>query len=538
MKHARQAQRTETGKRDGGGPSPSRHRFLDQAQRTCNASTSYNTRSLRLFFLIACGLLTRLAAAQPYYVAPDGSDANAGTLEQPFATVERALALVVPGDTVYVRGGTYRYPAALRIDASGTEGQYLNLWAYPGEVPVLDFTGAPRGIDLRGSYVYIKGLVAEHAEDNGVYVKRASHNRIEQMVARFNGDSGVQVEDGSAYNLLLNVDSYGNYDAQNHGENADGFAIKFGVGPGNVLRGCRAWGNSDDGYDFWEAGEGVTVEESWAFRNGHNVWDGADFEGNSNGFKLGHGSGAHRLVRNLAWGHRAHGFDVNGNTSGVTLYHNTAFDNLGRNFYFDDDANVEQGLSLLRNNVSVGGSVRMDDAVTDHASNSWNPGFNAGGADFVSLNDAGSDGPRQADGSLPVLGFLRLAEGSDLIDTGEDVGLAFLGSAPDLGAFEFGDTGIGAEDHPEVPRTIRWLPNYPNPFLSVTHLAFELGEAGPIRLTIYDLLGRLVATLVEAPRPAGRHTVVWDAAGLPSGTYYARLEGPRHTGIRTLTLQK
>jgi hypothetical protein len=44
--------------------------------------------------------------------------------------------------------------------------------------------------------------------------------------------------------------------------------------------------------------------------------------------------------------------------------------------------------------------------------------------------------PRQPDGSLPVLSFLHLAGGSDLIDVGTDVGLPFLGSAPDLGAFE------------------------------------------------------------------------------------------------------
>ena len=155
-------------------------------------------------------------------------------------------------------------------------------------------------VDLRGSYLHLKGLVAEKANDNGVYVKRASHNVIEQVVSRYNGDSGVQVEDGSAYNLLLNVDSYGNYDAGNHGETADGFAIKFGVGPGNVLRGCRAWGNSDDGYDFWSRDdpgqEGVLVEDSWAFENGHNVWGGASFQGDSNGFKLGHGPGPHVLV--------------------------------------------------------------------------------------------------------------------------------------------------------------------------------------------------------------------------------------------------
>jgi hypothetical protein len=56
--------------------------------------------------------------------------------------------------------------------------------------------------------------------------------------------------------------------------------------------------------------------------------------------------------------------------------------------------------------------------------------------DFASVVAAGMDGARQADGSLPELPFMRLAAGSDLIDSGVDVGLPFAGAAPDLGAFE------------------------------------------------------------------------------------------------------
>ena len=60
-------------------------------------------------------------------------------------------------------------------------------------------------------------------------------------------------------NLILNVDSFANYDPAKHGENADGFAAKFrDLGPGNVFRGCRSFGNSDDGWDFWAAANGVT----------------------------------------------------------------------------------------------------------------------------------------------------------------------------------------------------------------------------------------------------------------------------------------
>ncbi len=480
-------------------------------------------------------------AQKAVYVATDGSILGSGSITSPVRTIEAALTRVVPGDTIYVRGGTYVSPSAIRIDDSGAEGIYLHIWAFPGEVPVFDFTGAPRGFDIRGDYLHLKGLIAENANDNGVYVKQASYNILEQLVARNNGDSGVQVEDLSAYNLLLNVDSYDNYDPGNNGENADGFAIKFGVGPGNVLRGCRAWGNSDDGYDFWSRDDpghnGVTVEDSWAFDNGYNVWDDPNFRGDSNGFKLGHGPGAHMLVRNFAWGHRAHGFDVNGNTSGVTLYNNTGYLNDGSNFYFDDDGNVEQGTSLLRNNLSFG-DVRMDRTAVDDEFNTWNAGFpTVVSADFVSTDATGADGPRQADGSLPDITFLHLTAGSNLIDKGIDVGLPFLGSAPDLGAFEVG-VPTSSDAWADVPSEVVRATNYPNPFRSSTQLAFEIAEAGWVRVAVYNALGQQVALLIDRVLPAGRHTVAWrvESGTVPGGVYFSRVETARAAVTNRLIL--
>ena len=57
--------------------------------------------------------------------------------------------------------------------------------------------------------------------------------------------------------------------------------------------------------------------------------------------------------------------------------------------------------------------------------------------DFVSLDYSKNIGPRNADGSLPESDFLRLKNGSEMIDAGTDVGLPYSGKAPDLGAYEF-----------------------------------------------------------------------------------------------------
>ncbi len=99
---------------------------------------------------------------------------------------------------------------------------------------------------------------------------------------------------------------------------------------------------------------------------------------------------------------------------------------------------------------------------------------------------------------------------------------------------------VSNEDGPadEVPATYALWQNYPNPFNPSTTLAFDLPEPTHVRLTIYDVLGRRVALLMDEERPAGRFQVDWDASRLPSGTYLYRLETAGFTATRTLTLVK
>ncbi|WP_456430194.1 S8 family serine peptidase [Rhodocaloribacter sp.] len=82
------------------------------------------------------------------------------------------------------------------------------------------------------------------------------------------------------------------------------------------------------------------------------------------------------------------------------------------------------------------------------------------------------------------------------------------------------------------------LPNYPNPFRAATTLVFELPEAAHVRLTIYDVLGRRVATLVDGMRKAGAHTVRWEPGRTAAGVYFCRLEAGASTATRALTRMK
>ncbi len=77
---------------------------------------------------------------------------------------------------------------------------------------------------------------------------------------------------------------------------------------------------------------------------------------------------------------------------------------------------------------------------------------------------------------------------------------------------------VGAESE-ERPERVALIGNYPNPFNPSTEIVYELPGPGPVRLVVYDMIGREVQVLADAHRPAGRHTARFDAEGLPTGTY-------------------
>jgi len=77
---------------------------------------------------------------------------------------------------------------------------------------------------------------------------------------------------------------------------------------------------------------------------------------------------------------------------------------------------------------------------------------------------------------------------------------------------------------PEMPENFALIGVYPNPFNPTTSINFELPEASKVMLTVYDVNGRLVNTLVDGSREAGVHDVTFDASGLPSGVYLYRLD--------------
>ncbi len=81
-----------------------------------------------------------------------------------------------------------------------------------------------------------------------------------------------------------------------------------------------------------------------------------------------------------------------------------------------------------------------------------------------------------------------------------------------------------AESTPTLPKNFALLQNYPNPFNPVTTIRYDLKNKSNVQLTIYDLAGRAIKTLVNQTQNAGRHAVEFDASGLSSGIYVYRIK--------------
>ena len=370
--------------------------------------------------MLTLGILFAVCPAycNTYFVATDGNDLNDGnSIDHPFKTIGRGVTAAGAGDTIFLRGGQHNYSATISISKSGSSGNLITLQNYQNEMAIVDFSGLPRvnntrGIELSGNYWHFKGFTIRRSADDGIYLT-GSYNIFEQLIFYENGDSGIHFLAGDsaspAYNQVINCDFYLNYDPYAHGENADGFAVKssslsYSLGPGNVLRGCRAWSNSDDGYDLWWAGISVRIENCWAWRNGVDLWgEGGNFKGDGQGIKLGQGGGKHIVTNCLSCYNQHRGFDQNGNTTGADVNNCTSVSNVEKNFYFSTSSSNY----VLHNNISYLGTNTIATNVVN-TYNSWNTGFSVSAVDFASIDANGLDGPRGPNGELPKLKFMRL----------------------------------------------------------------------------------------------------------------------------------
>lgn len=448
----------------------------------------------KIFLYIAFGTALSVHAAT-WYASPDGNG-NGKTYNTPCSLTQGLKNIGNAGDTLYLSGGQYDLGNTKISNKNGTSNAPIVIAGYPGEEVILDFRTTPygtRGLQIANtcSYLHIKDMTLRYSGKNNLY-NEGSYCIFENLDIYGSADTGCQMKVGG-YNHIINCDSHDNFDyeldksgnltACDFGGNADGFADKQHSGAPNTYTGCRAWNNSDDGWDFFQrVSSGTTViqncicysngpaeydmrnharyetDKAWfdQFANGKTVTDADGNKitvslqhytnlGNGNGFKLGGGSTTHNVTLEhcLAADNTVRGFDQNNNFGKMTVYNCSGYRNGSGDFVF---SNNQGGSLLIRNCLSFGSSADNSfRCSTTHDHNTWDTkGISVSASDFAGLDITEVLAPRAADGSLPNTAFLHLAEGSRLIDAGTDVGLAFAGEAPDLGCYEYGESVLPA----------------------------------------------------------------------------------------------
>jgi pectate lyase len=414
--------------------------------------------------------------AATWFVATNGVDSNAGSSNAPFATITRAQSAAASGDTVYLRGGLYflsnanltatNNPWAIVNNITNSGIRYV---AYPGERPAFDFSGVrPDGWRVTAFLVGADNCVFSGFEVVGVQITiRTNHtqsecfrvtgssNRFEQLAMHDGMGIGWYLTSGAS-NLVLNCDAYNNrgLDSGSLG-NIDGFGCHPNKtsGTGNILRGCRAWFNSDDGYDCINAWAPVTFDHCWSFYNGY-LTNFASSTGDGNGIKAGgygkNGSAMpdpvprHVVQFCVTVKNRASGFYANHHGGGNDWVSNTAYRN-GTDYNMlcvsnDNLTDIPGFDHWMKNNLGYKGGTEVSNLGTsnDLTFNFFTLPVTVASNDFQSLDESLLTLPRQASGDLPYIAFGQLVAASDLVDAGTNVGFAFAGAAPDLGAFEYG----------------------------------------------------------------------------------------------------
>ena len=277
---------------------------------------------------------------------------------------------------------------------------------------------------------------------------------------------------------------------------------------------------------------------------------GSRFDGNGAG---NNGLMHHNVIWNVQGGIMIKGYEH-------MLYNNTAFDNGDKN---DIIVMIEQGGNEgteTRNNAA--------NKIAGHRSGTYNdypvPGtYDHNWNGYQTNNDVKSMlvDPENFD--------FRPIEGSALIDSGAVIsGITenYIGSAPDIGAYEYGgdywvpgiswdlNSTFGAEfaevqelnndkEQSDIPVKFKLFPAYPNPFNPITTIRYSLSQNGLVNIVIYDMMGKEIKTLVNSVQTAGDNTIQWNATNnlgqsVGAGIYLFQIQVGNYFQTNKLVLLK
>jgi hypothetical protein len=480
--------------------------------------------------------------AGSYYISTIGNDRNNGSISSPWRTVMQAWENSGGGDTVFVRDGTYTENEMwlhMSTQGPGKENQFWTLKSYPGEKA--RFTNAKIVID--DNYVRIQGLTFDAGgsqEYSLMYVRCTEGIReyVEILDNLFTGRQTDVVLEFTANNGLVQ----GNTVNITSGSTSHGIYIKHGSN--NIIRNNFVTGMEKYGIHIYDENKysHYTAIKNYIIEN--NVVVGSK---SRSGIIIGSGS-ADGIIpidgvvvrNNLIINNSERGIYIykKGDNKNIEIYNNTIYGNGGDGIYIPSGSNTRD--VSIKNNIFAqnGFNIRIDNV--DNLIVSHNLYYQPSSVG----NGAIDDTPIYKD---PLFvnaddGDFHLKKNSPAIDAGVDVGIVYNGNAPDLGAFESGlSSSSEKQKNGTKPTGIILHQNYPNPFNPSTEICYNLSLAVDIDLSIFDISGRLVKTLVHGLQSAGPKTIIWDSSDnfsqyVSSGVYFCRLKAGEFSDDKRMLL--
>jgi len=507
------------------------------------------------------------------YVSPGGDDQNSGTIGSPWGTINHALGMALPGDTILLRNGVYNQ--LVETIRGGSVGAPITVMNYPGEVATIDGTGITdgrNGFIIAHSYITVIGVKVRRWPDSGIWVQANVGFLTIRGCEVYDCGSGIDLYEGVHDFLIDSVDLHGfaeeshGFDATSHdgtpiyngvisnsrshdggGGNCDGFALGHASGYGSFqdvrnvrFVNCQAY-NIGDGFDI--SGRDIVLERCVA----HDTYYGGNYKLWATNPTLinciGYNGGANVEL------------DV-GESPPVTarLYNCTFYNGTNNNIWIQTDS-----CRLIMYNCIVAGGdnvgIRTEELFQRGVYTGDYNLFHCGNAQRMfadplqdlSLSDFQSGAWTQLTGqdsnsrvTLDATTIfidtssatinLHLRNGAPAIDGGTII----VGSTPaidadgrprgdgaiDIGAFEYQgsvDVSVDKGDSPDGSG-IRF---FPNPASGHGVIQILLARVEHVHIDLHDPTGRIVATLFDGIADPGILEAPVDAGTLQTGSYTA-----------------
>jgi nitrous oxidase accessory protein NosD len=298
--------------------------------------------------LLGSLMMAQWSAAATYYVAPNGNNANRGTIDQPFQRLLVGVSVLAPGDTLYIRGGTYDeslvnvVPGGTSWDAATTVAAYQgeSVTLTPSSDPALDF-GSPAA-----QYIIVDGLILDAVHggvEAAIIWNGAHHVRLINCELKNSPTNGLLVEapDNEFINLKVHDNgsnglAHGLYITRSNNlvEGSEvyhntgwGVHIYTGTGSGadnNIVRGNEIYENARAG----AGGDGVILSSGTGnIAEGNRIW------GNHVGIAIDSGSKGAQVSHNEVYDNELYGIYIGPGSDGAVVHDNDVYDNPGGNIY-------------------------------------------------------------------------------------------------------------------------------------------------------------------------------------------------------------